>query len=93
MPEANTTEPWGHSSPWPMKTDNEGLPVVLFKKPAKATTWRTCPECGDRGTKILNLSAEDPDKPYQCQCCRNNYAPPPPEARRARRDKRAWWLA
>ena len=88
-------EPWGHSSPWPMELDGEGFPVIRFKKPGKVTTWRTCPECGDRGTKILSLNPEHPDKPYQCQGCRANYAPPTPEARRPRRrrDSRDWWFA
>jgi len=65
-------------------------------KPKKVTAYRNCPECGDRGTKLLHLNSEDPDKPYQCQACDHHYAAPPPEARRVRRkphSSHAWWFA
>ena len=96
-------EAWGAWSPWPMEEGEEG-PIVFLPsepahfstKPKKVTSWRTCPECGSRATKILSLNAKDPEKPYHCQVCRKDYAPPPPEARLTRRSRghsHAWWFA
>jgi ribosomal protein L37AE/L43A len=38
-------------------------------KPKKVTSWRTCPECGSRATKILHLSTGQ----YHCQICDHQY--------------------
>ena len=45
-----------------------------MKKPKKVTSWRVCPECGGRATKIFSLSADD--KPLSCQQCGHRYNPP-----------------
>jgi transcription elongation factor Elf1 len=44
------------------------------RKPKRATTWRTCPNCGSRATKIFSLNAKD--KPLLCQICDHRYSPP-----------------
>ncbi|MEH2517389.1 hypothetical protein V1279_002962 [Bradyrhizobium sp. AZCC 1610] len=96
-------EAWGPWSPWPAEYCGgdeplecpQVIPAHFCTAPKRVTTWRTCPNCGDRGTKILSLNPKHPDKPYQCQGCRSHYAPPSPEARRPRRrrDSRDWWFA
>ena len=47
---------------------------ATFLKPKKVTSWRVCPECGGRATKLFNLSADD--KPLSCQQCGHHYNPP-----------------
>lgn len=94
---------WGPWSPWPAEDWGEG-PIsftaadstTFFTSPKRVTTERTCPNCGDRGTKIICLSATDPEKYILCQCCRQHYAPPPPSVRRPRRilrSNRDWMFA
>ena len=41
-------------------------------KPKKWASVKVCPECGDRGTKILSLS----EGCYICQICEHKYQPP-----------------
>lgn len=43
-------------------------------KPKRWTSWRVCPNCGDRSTKLFHLSARD--RPYKCQICDHRYNPP-----------------
>jgi rubredoxin len=62
-------------------------------KPKRVTTYRTCPECGDRSTKIFNISVTE--KPVKCQACGHRYDPPPPSVRRPRRilqSNRDWFF-
>lgn len=44
-----------------------------MSKPKRWKSWRVCPACGSRATKILYLS-EDP--PIKCQICEHRYYPP-----------------
>lgn len=41
-------------------------------KPKKVTSWRVCPECGSRATKIFSLTTGK----YQCQVCGHKYEGP-----------------
>lgn len=41
----------------------------------KTTTWRTCPSCGSRATKLFNLNTGF----YTCQVCRHQYEWPKTE--------------
>lgn len=47
----------------------------MTRKPKRWTSWRVCPKCGDRSTKLLHLSERD--RPYKCQMCGHRYNPPP----------------
>jgi len=49
-------------------------PIIKTRKPKRVTSWRVCPECGSRATKIFNISAED--NPLECQACHHKYNPP-----------------
>ena len=40
-------------------------------KPKRVTSWRVCPECGSRATKIFYPSF--PDKPLKCEACGHHY--------------------
>lgn len=42
-----------------------------MEKPKKITSYRTCPNCGSRATKIYHLN--DENKPYECQICGFRY--------------------
>lgn len=46
-----------------------------LKKPKKVTTWRTCPNCGSRATKIFCVNPTN-GKAVTCQICNHNYNPP-----------------
>jgi hypothetical protein len=50
--------------------------MALNKKPKKWRSWRVCPNCGSKATKIFNLS--NADKPLECQVCKHTYNPPEP---------------
>lgn len=41
----------------------------MRKPPKRVTSWRTCPACGDRSTKIFCLN----DGEYRCQICDHTY--------------------
>ena len=41
-------------------------------KPKKWKSWRVCPECGSRATKIFHLNSGR----YQCQICDHEYFHP-----------------
>lgn len=41
-------------------------------KPKKVTSWRVCPECGSRATKLLSLNTGL----YTCQVCNHQYPHP-----------------
>lgn len=43
-----------------------------MKPPKKVTSWRVCPSCGGRHTKLFNLNKGK----YQCQICEHEYDPP-----------------
>lgn len=43
-----------------------------MKKPKKVTSWRVCPECGSRATKLLSLNSGK----FKCQDCDNEYEGP-----------------
>jgi hypothetical protein len=47
----------------------EHLHLNDARKPKQVTTWRTCPICGGRATKLLNLNTGK----YTCQDCRHEY--------------------
>lgn len=76
-------EAWGAWSPWPMEM-YDGDPVVFLPpttayfsiRPKKVTSWRTCPECGSRATKLMHLSSADPEKCFHCQVCNKSYEAP-----------------
>lgn len=42
------------------------------KKPKKWTSWRVCPECNSRATKLFSLNSGQ----YKCQVCKHEYDPP-----------------
>ena len=42
------------------------------KPPKKWTSFRVCPACGNRATKIFNFTSGL----YRCQVCEHEYAPP-----------------
>jgi rubredoxin len=44
----------------------------LVNKPKKVTSWRVCPECGGRHTKIFIANSGK----YRCQICKHEYDPP-----------------
>lgn len=44
-------------------------------KPKRWRSWRVCPNCGSRATKIFNLSGTGS---LQCQICNHKYDPPTP---------------
>lgn len=55
--------------------------VADLKKPKKVTTWRTCPNCGSRATKILSANTGL----FTCQICDHTYEAPPPGKPRKRK--------
>jgi rubredoxin len=44
--------------------------VTATRKPPKS--WRVCPKCRGRATKLYHLNSGK----YQCQQCRHEYDPP-----------------
>jgi len=45
-----------------------------MRPPKRWRSWRVCPACGSRATKIFDISAED--NPIHCQRCDHRYSPP-----------------
>lgn len=43
-----------------------------MSKPKRWTSWRVCPECGSRASKMFNLNSGK----YLCQICDHEYDPP-----------------
>lgn len=56
--------------------------VAHLKKPKKVTTWRTCPNCGSRATKIMSANTGK----FTCQICNHSYYDPSDEPKGAGRD-------
>lgn len=43
-----------------------------LKPPKRWTSWRVCPRCGSRATKLFSLNTGM----FTCQICENEYSPP-----------------
>jgi hypothetical protein len=43
-----------------------------MSKPKRWRSWRVCPECGSRATKIFSLTTGK----YLCQICEHKYEAP-----------------
>lgn len=43
-----------------------------MKKPKRWRSWRVCPNCGNRATKMLSIN----DGKYRCQICNHAYDGP-----------------
>jgi len=53
--------------------ETEVIPCVAdMKKPKKVSSWRTCPNCGSRATKILSANTGL----FTCQICDHTYEAP-----------------
>lgn len=46
--------------------------VADMKKPKKVSTWRTCPNCGSKATKIMSANTGM----FTCQICDHTYEAP-----------------
>jgi ribosomal protein L37AE/L43A len=52
-----------------------------MKKPKRVTTWRTCPNCGSKATKILSANTGM----FTCQICDHTYDAPTTKPRKRKR--------
>jgi hypothetical protein len=46
--------------------------VADMKKPKRVSTWRTCPNCGSKATKIMSANTGQ----FTCQICDHKYYEP-----------------
>ena len=52
--------------------------VNLHIPPKKWRSWRVCPNCAGRQTKLFSLNSGK----YQCQICDHEYDPPEPRGKK-----------
>ncbi len=45
-------------------------------KPKKWRSWRVCPECGSRATKLVCINPKPNRGSVKCQICEKEYDPP-----------------
>ncbi len=50
-------------------------------KPKRWKSWRVCPECGSRATKLFSVNSGK----LECQICNHEYDPPAREAEASRK--------
>lgn len=66
----------------------EMIPCVAdMKKPKKVSTWRTCPNCGSKATKIMSVNTGL----FTCQICDHSYDAPKGKPRKRKQKPDDSW--